>query len=369
MKKSTLLILALLATGCVFEGEDSGTTRPRTTYDFTRLDSLPNPLARWYPLAGNRSVVGVKFAFRSMEYEKEVDSNLAAFALEAGSKPAIAGAYFDLSSQPKNMKRFLDAVGAQGVIPFVTLDPKDWDEPDIAYQRSFIRLINEGKFDSSLEAQAAALRDFGKPVMIRFGHEMNGNWYPYSGVFIGGKTEGPTNYVKAWRRVHGIFTAAGADKLLWVYCPNWESFPAEEWNRPYQYYPGSEFVDLISVDTYESPDKRLVHLSDLLDEVYNDLGLFLESRQSDRAFVPKPFGLSEFGTPRKDAAAKGDWYAAALQTIAVDSRMQFNILYNARNGSQDFSITGLGERLKAVYASARFQFSFTPILAGSVSAP
>lgn len=369
MKTSVKVILipvALAVTGCFFESDPTSPARPRTTYDFTRLDTLSNPLARWYPITGNKSVVGVKFAFRSMNYEQEVDSNIAAFALEAGAKPAIAGAYFDLSSQPKNMKRFLDAAGAQGVIPFVTLDPKDWDEPDLGYQRTFISLINEGKFDSSLQAQAAALKEFGKPVLFRFGHEMNGNWYPYSGAFAGGKADadrngkadGPENYVRAWRRVHGLFEAGGAGNLVWIYCPNFESFPDEDWNRPFEYYPGSAYVDLISVDSYESPDKRLRELGSVLEEFYNELGLFLQARQPDSTFVLKPFGLSEFGTSRKDPILKGAWYSGALRFIADDNRIRFHILYNSRNGSQDFSITGLGGGLKELFASVRFQFGF-----------
>lgn len=364
-----MIPVAAFLMACV-TGEDGPAPRPRTNYDFSRFDSLPNPLSRWYPLTGNKNVVGVKFAFRTLAYEQEVDANLAAFALEAGGKPAAAGAYFDLSSQPKNMRRFLDAVGAQEVIPYVTLDPKDWDD-SIADQRTFIRLINEGNFDASLSAQAAVLADFGKPILFRWAHEMNGNWYPYSGVFTGagsdadrdGSPDGPEAYVKAWRRVHGLFAAAGAANLIWIYSPNWESFPDAEWNRPFAYFPGSAYVDLISADTYEHPDKVRRELSAVLDGFYNELGLFLEGREDDTSFVLKPFGLSEFGTYRRDALSKGDWYAGALATIAADSRIQFSFLYNDRNGSQDFSIAGLGGRLKEFYAAARFQFGLVSALA------
>ncbi len=364
-------LLALSLTACIFDTEPTAPYRPPTTFDFSRLDSLPNPFSRWLPAVGDKSMVGIKFAFRTVQYEKEVDSNIAAFAVEAGGKPALAGAYFDLSSRPQNITRFLKAVDAHGAIPFVTLDPKDWDEPDIGYQRSFIRLLIEGKFDASLLAQAKVLAAFGKPVAFRFGHEMNGNWYPYGGVFIGGdkdadgdgRADGPANFVKAWRRVHGIFAAAGADKLLWIFCPNWESFPNREWNRPFAYYPGSEYVDFISMDTYESPDKRARSLASLVDSAFEEMGHFFQTRASAPEFALRPFGLSEFGTWRKDAGAKGDWYAAGLRALAGDDRIRFHVLYNAQNGSKDFSITGLGEKLREAYASSRFQFSFLEALA------
>jgi hypothetical protein len=117
-------------------------------------------------------------------------------------------------------------------------------------------------------------------------------------------------------------------------------------------------VDLISVDAYESPDKAKRDLDVLLADYMNEYGLFLESGAADPAAAGKPFGLGEFGTSRKDATSKADWYASALSAIGSDKRIRFHFLYNARNGSQDFSIGGLGERLKAAWAHTRFQFRF-----------
>ena len=43
--------------------------------------------------------------------------------------------------------------------------------------------IAAGVFDSTIDARAADVAAWGHPVFIRFGHEMNGTWYPWSGVF------------------------------------------------------------------------------------------------------------------------------------------------------------------------------------------
>ena len=360
--------LAVCLTGCILDGGGGPVQPPRTTFDFSRLDSLENPLARWYAIDKGRNLVGVKFAFTSISYKHQVDSNIAAFAAEIGAAPAIAGAYFDLSSQPKNLKAFLDAAAGNGCVPFVTLDPKDWDEPDIAYQRTFTSMILSGGFDDTLKALAGTLRDFGKPVVFRFAHEMNGDWYPYSGVFQGGggdtdkdgNPDGPQRYVEAWRHVHDLFAAAGAANLVWVFCPNAESFPGADWNRPFRYYPGAEYVDFISVDSYESPDKSNRSLEAVLAEYLNEMGLFYESGEPDESAKSgaggsaariKPFGLSEFGTYRLAGAAKAEWYASALGYISGSSRVQFGILYNGRNGREDYSISGLGDRLKAALSA------------------
>ena len=358
----SLLPVSLFLCSCLFDSPDKAA--PKTNFDFSLLENLENPLSKWHAIPKEKTLVGVKFAFRTMNYASETDSNITAFAAEAGGLPAVAGAYFDISAQPGNLRFFLEAVQARNGIPFVTFDPKDFDHPDIAYQRTFIAKINRQEFDGELKAIAQTLKAFARPVLFRFAHEMNGDWYPYSGVFAGGKADsngngkadGPENYALAWRHVHDLFGEEGVTNLVWIFCPNYETFPNEAWNQPFEYFPGWDYVDMLSVDTYESPDKRIVPLEQALDVFYNQMGLYLEAQQDLPGFKLKPFGLSEFGTYRPDARDKAAWYGAALQAIAGNGRIKLHVLYNARNGVKDFSIAGLGESLKAAFASERFLY-------------
>jgi hypothetical protein len=96
------------------------------------------------------------------------------------------------------------------------------------------------------------------------------------------------------------------------------------------------------------------------------MGLFYESNGSGEsaryaryaeggsAAKVKPFGLSEFGTYRTAGAAKAEWYASALGYISGSGRVQFGILYNGRNEGDDYSITGLGDRLKTAFSAPGF---------------
>ncbi len=45
---------------------------------------------------------------------------------------------------------------------------------------------------------AVAARDHGGPIILRFAHEMNGRWYPWS---IGRYDNTPERYRKAWRHI------------------------------------------------------------------------------------------------------------------------------------------------------------------------
>jgi hypothetical protein len=58
--------------------------------------------------------------------------------------------------------------------------------------------------------QAAA---YNRHFLIRFAHEMNGDWYPQSVGQSGGT---PDDYVAAYRRVRRIFDDSGRRKPLWI---------------------------------------------------------------------------------------------------------------------------------------------------------
>ena len=58
---------------------------------------------------------------------------------------------------------------------------------------------------------------WGKPLVLRFAHEMNGDWYPWS-EGVNGNAAG--QYVPAYRRVVSLFRSVGATNVTWVWSPN-----------------------------------------------------------------------------------------------------------------------------------------------------
>jgi hypothetical protein len=346
----------------LFENESE--PMPRTTFDFTRIEKIPNPLYRWYHVPGGRNVTGLKFAFRNLDYAQQADTNIMAFTTAVSATPAAAGAYVDLRVDAARLRSFLDKVHALGSIPYLTFDPKEFANPDVAAQYAYLGQIPQGVWDAKLKEVAGVLRDFGQPVMLRWAHEMNGNWYPYSGAFSGGRSDadqngvadGPQTYIAAWRYVHALFKAEGATELLWIYSPNAESFPNAEWNGLFSYYPGSKYVDLIAVDVYEHPEQSQRTLAELLDPVYNALGLFWEAHEGDPDYALRAFGLGEYGTSRATLASRIDWYVEAFAAIAADKRIQFHAVYNAQNGAKDFSLGPYSARLEEAYGNGRFAF-------------
>jgi beta-mannanase len=137
----------------------------------------------------------------------------------------------------------LDAVAARGATPLLTWEP--WVAGAGPSQPAYsLRAIASGAFDAYLTRFGAGLAAFGRPVQLRFAHEMNGDWYPWS-ERVNGAAAG--DYVAAWRHVHDVVVAAGATNVAWVWSPNVPyagSLPLAG------LYPGAGYVDVVALDGY-----------------------------------------------------------------------------------------------------------------------
>jgi hypothetical protein len=110
------------------------------------------------------------------------------------------------------------------------------------------RQILDGSSDRVIARVARKLAGMKRPILLRWGWEMNGDWFEWDGSHNG---DDPAGYVKAWRRLHRIFREQGADNVAWVWSPNWNSSPDTSWNRFQRYYPGDDYVDWVGVSGYD----------------------------------------------------------------------------------------------------------------------
>ena len=120
-----------------------------------------------------------------------------------------------------------------------SFDGRRSEQPDYS-----LGAIIAGDFDDLVESWADELAEWGRPVVMRFAHEMNGFWYPWS-ESSNGNLSG--QYVAAWRHVHDIFTVAGADNVIWIWSPNptQPTLPALA-----GLYPGDAYVDWLGLIGY-----------------------------------------------------------------------------------------------------------------------
>jgi len=133
----------------------------------------------------------------------------------------------------------------KGVLPHITWEPWDPSLAVAATGQIHLNNIIDGQWDAYIIKWAKAAKQTDAPLLLRWGHEMNGNWYPWAPAMNGND---PQLYIKAYRHVHDLFVAQGATKVLWVWCINVDSVPSETWNQPSALYPGDAYVDWIGLD-------------------------------------------------------------------------------------------------------------------------
>lgn len=99
--------------------------------------------------------------------------------------------------------------------------------------------IAAGKRDDYIRAFARSVAASELTVYVRYAHEMNGDWYPWS--------RDPAQFIVAWRRVVDIFRQAGADNARFVFSMNPSLYvPDAQWQANLRrYWPGEAYVDLI----------------------------------------------------------------------------------------------------------------------------
>lgn len=181
-------------------------------------------------------------------------------------------------------------------VPMLVSDPLDNEDP------TTLRAGAEGRYDEQwqwlgeylVEAYGVDLID---RFVLRLGHESNIQFYPWSAnPESHGGPSAPDDFAEYWRRIHGIVNgiATGADSgVVWdwnVLLSNQDPEPVE------RSYPGDEFVDVVTVDFYDSRGgfERILQTSPM---------------SLDGWFVPfadahnKPIGIDEWSV---SASSDGD---------------------------------------------------------------
>jgi hypothetical protein len=152
------------------------------------------------------------------------------FAKTAGRAPNLALYYSGWRQGFESS--FATAAWSNGAVVDVDMDPTGVSVSSIA----------SGQWDTYLTTFATAVRGFRHPVVISFGHEMNGQWYSW-----GWKHTSPRVFVRAWRHIVTVFRQVGADNVTWMWTVNWitlDEGPIRDW------WPGPSYVTWTAIDGY-----------------------------------------------------------------------------------------------------------------------
>ena len=125
------------------------------------------------------------------------------FAASAGAHPNLIGEYMAWN-KPMDTQAAANA-WSYGALYYMVWEPYD----------TSVAAIAAGRSDAYITQVARQVRALNQPVAISFGHEFNGNWYPWG---ITGTTA--DDFVTAWRLIHRLFAKADARNVIWIWNPN-----------------------------------------------------------------------------------------------------------------------------------------------------
>jgi hypothetical protein len=154
------------------------------------------------------------------------------FAQAIGRQPNVV-LYYSQWLEPFN-KGFATEAADHGAVALVQIGPRNIS----------LKSIASGRYDAYLRSYASAVKAFGAQVILSFGHEMNGYWYPW-----GYTHTSPAVFVAAWRHIVTVFREQGATNVIWLWTVNIIGVP----NRipePSPWWPGNSYVTWVGIDGY-----------------------------------------------------------------------------------------------------------------------
>lgn len=244
------------ASGSIWTSSNSNTKPAKFT------DTLPTACEGIKATSGS-TPVALPAVNSSKKLRFGVTSNdVNSVATAVGEYPSIVATYKDWKS-PFNSAEVQAAYSA-GAQPMVTWEP--WDANGGANQPTYtLASIYSGQHDAYIQTWITSIKNENtpKPILLRFAHEMNGDWYPWgyqvngnaTGTYDGVNHRSNGDYAKAWRYVHDKFTAAGIDstKVQWVFAPNATSASNVDY---YNFWPGADYVDINGIDGFNWGTKQ-----------------------------------------------------------------------------------------------------------------
>ena len=126
--------------------------------------------------------------------------------------------------------------------------------------------ICRGRLDAEFRQLAAEIKAYGKPVLFRLNNEMNTDWTSYCGMQT---MNDPDIFIDTWRRLYNIFLEEGVDNCIWIWNPIATSCPYSNWGDQLNYWPGSEYVQMLGLTYYQmNNDNMIESFKQMYSELY-----------------------------------------------------------------------------------------------------
>ncbi|HEX9066508.1 MAG TPA: glycosyl hydrolase [Streptosporangiaceae bacterium] len=205
--------------------------------------------------------------FTGIAINPQITAHVQAFR-RATAAPINLVEFYNPFGQPFQRWEAAQAVQT-GALPLIQLNPRHTPLAKIA----------SGGYDPYLRLYADAVKAFRCQVVLSFGHEMNGWWYPW-----GLPETTPATFIAAWRHIHDVFAARHVTNVTWSWDPShlYQHFRTKSASPASEWYPGNKYVDWVGVDGYLGPGQTFREI-------------FAYQLHNIRSVTRKPVYLAETG--------------------------------------------------------------------------
>jgi endoglucanase len=189
------------------------------------------------------------------------------------------------------LQQDFNQAASRGHTPLVTVEP--YSKSSLSSQ-SLLTDIRDGKYDKNIQDVCSVVAQYGRPVLIRWGHEMElvTGRYPWA-------TNDATSYVTAYRYfVNRCRSIAPNASYIWSPAGNRELSA---------YWPGGAYVDVIGLSMYSYAAWEIGY--------YGYVRTFEQAFGERYDFVKgfgKPIMITEFGAIGTD---KAQWLTNAMAAL------------------------------------------------------
>jgi hypothetical protein len=310
--KVTNLAEGVLATGTVKGGKDA------IRYEGKIISISAKDIMEIYiteePVEPRRVVFGATVA--GFPNYPPTDEALKDFVSLTDDTPAISNWF-----QPSEygwLREWAELCEANSTVPMMSYEPYG-GKPDSEWALS---TIIAGNHDAKFRSVAQAMAAYSKRHLLRFAHEMNGNWYAW-GAGVNGNT--PEEYREAWKHVRNIFNAEGAVNVEWVWCPN--EIPVGNSYGYADFFPGNAYVDWIGVDGYNWGGTRERSFEQIFRGPYEEL----LSLPTDKPIMIPEFGCAEIAADKPGWIRDGIGKQLVEDFPKVKAALYFHVIADGRD--------------------------------------
>ena len=125
--------------------------------------------------------------WRPEQFAQQLDRELQVL----GGSPSYVLFFRDLHPRRSFPREVVEICAARDVTPVISLELTQWGQDK---KEGYLQDIIAGQYDEWFRVWGAAAAEWRKPVFLRFGFEMNGDWFSWG--------QQPEQFRQAWRRAH-----------------------------------------------------------------------------------------------------------------------------------------------------------------------